>query len=365
MTNRFILLCAPALVALAALACGGSDSDASGSPEMSAAGASGSAVGNESSGVGAAGTSSMSTTTTGTGGSAGSVTTMAGAGGTASSGSGGASMDGSGGTGGGAGAGGSGGGSPVIPDTKVVMYLPNWSGSFSSWATKIDFNKMTHLLLAFGTMRGTSDWSLGANDNDVKTLAQAAHTANVKVLVSIGGADDDIGIIDAYATASNIDPMVNNLDAFITRLNLDGVDVDLERGNMMRSTGNFPQFMSKLVAKLRPEGKLVTAALAQYIVQAAGNDATVNTWLNSFDFINLMIYSTDMMTYTKQLDWWTGTKQIPKKKLTWGVEFTSGLSVDVVKSLTTSSEGYGGIMAWEYSQRTAPTLWTAIQDTLP
>jgi GH18 family chitinase len=290
-----------------------------------------------------------------------------GGGGANTTGSGGGGNGGAGGGGlGGGGAGGGGGSQNMnIPNTKVVMYLPNWAGSFSSWATKIDFNKMTHLDLAFGTIQaGTNNWSMGANDNDVKTLAQAAHAVNVKIMVSIGGADDDIGIIDRYQTASNIDPMVTNLDAMLTRLNLDGVDVDLERGGSMRSNGNFPQFVSKLVATLRPEGKIVSAALAQYIVEAAGNDATVTSWLNSYDFINLMIYTTNMDDYTKELGWWTSNKGIPKNKLTWGVLFDNSLSVDLVKQLTTSSKAYGGIMGWELSQRTAPTLWKAIQDTL-
>jgi len=249
---------------------------------------------------------------------------------------------------------------------RVVMYLPNWAGSFSSWATKIDFAKMTHLLLAFGTVdAGTNDWSLGAPDADVKTLAAAAHAARVKVLVSIGGADDDIGIINRYQTASNIAPLVANLDALVARLDLDGVDVDLERGADMRSSGNFAAFASQLVAKLRPEGKLVTSALAQYIVQDAGaSDPVVKQWLAAFDFINLMIYSTNMSTYTRELAWWTGTEGLPKDKLTWGLEFTSQLTVDMAKQLTTASKAYGGVMVWEYSQKTEPQLWPAVQSSL-
>ena len=251
------------------------------------------------------------------------------------------------------------------PGTKVVMYLPNWSGSFAMWATKMDFKKMTHLNLAFGTVQsGTNDWSLGAPDADVKTLASAAHAANVKILVSIGGADDDIGIINRYETASNIDPLVANLDAFVTRLDLDGVDVDLERGTLMKSSGNFPAFVKKLTSTLQPEGKLVTSALAQYIVEDAGSDATITAWLKSYDFINLMIYSTNMNDYTQELDWWTTTKGMPKNDLVWGVEFTSNLSVNLVKQLTTASKAYGGIMVWEYSQSTEPQLWPAIQGSL-
>ncbi|HEX3694076.1 MAG TPA: glycosyl hydrolase family 18 protein [Polyangia bacterium] len=247
--------------------------------------------------------------------------------------------------------------------TKVVMYLPNWSGSFASWATKMDFKKMTHLNLSFGTVK-SNVWSLGAADADVKTLVDAAHAAKVKVLVSIGGADDDIGIINSYATAANIDPLVTSLDAFVTRLDLDGVDVDLERGAMMKSSGNFPAFLKALIAKLRPEGKLITSALAQYIVEDAGSDATITAWLNSYDFINLMIYSTNMTTYTKELTWWTTTKMVPKANLTWGVEFSSKLTVDIAKQLTTASEAYGGVMLWEYSQGTEAQLWPAVQGSI-
>jgi hypothetical protein len=256
-------------------------------------------------------------------------------------------------------------GGVVTPDTKVVMYLPNWSGSYSGWATKIDFNKMTHLLLAFGTVSsGTNDWSIGAPDSDVQALAAAAHAKNVKVLISIGGADDDIGIITRYQTQSNIAPLVANLDALVGRLDLDGVDVDLERGGDMKSTGNYPAFVSALISTFRPEGKLVSSALAQYIVQDAGANAALFTVINSFDFINLMIYSTNMNDYTSEVNWWVSSVGVPKVKLTWGIEFTSQLTVAMAKQITMASKAYGGVMVWEYSQPTESQLWPAVQSAL-
>jgi GH18 family chitinase len=252
-------------------------------------------------------------------------------------------------------------GGVVTPATKVVMYLPNWNGSFSSWASMIDFNKMTHLLLAFGTVSGTNNWDLGAADSDVQTLAAAAHAANVKVLVSIGGADGDISIINAYGSASNIGPLVSNLDAMVSRLDLDGVDVDLERGGMMQSSSNFPAFVSQLLSTFHPEGKLVTTALAQYIVQDANPDATITATVQSFDFINDMIYTTNMSDYTNEANWWTSTIQLPSEKLVWGVLFGNNLSVGTVTQIATASKAYGGIMCWEYTQSTESTLWPAIQ----
>ncbi|HXK18758.1 MAG TPA: glycosyl hydrolase family 18 protein, partial [Polyangiaceae bacterium] len=166
-------------------------------------------------------------------------------------------------------------------------------------------------------------------------------------------------------SAANIDPMVTNLDALVTRLNLDGVDVDLERGSGLKASTNFPMFLSKLIAKLRPQGRVVSCALAQYIIEDTGDDAaTTAAWLNTYDFINLMIYNNNMNTYTSELNWWTTKRNIPKNKLTWGVDFSGGTNVDMVKQLTVASKAYGGVMAWELSQQAAPPLWKAVQDSL-
>jgi hypothetical protein len=376
MTSRLGSICGTVL-ALGAfvLACDGggrtAGSEGAGGAGGSVAGEGGGSSVSQSGAAGTNGLAGMGGTPAGSAGaSAGaSGTGPSGAGGEggnpASAGSGGADAGASSDAGAGTGGGGAGG---AIAQTgpRAVMYLPNWAGSFSMWATKIDFTKMTHLLLAFGTVTaGTNDWSLGASDSDVQALAAAAHAAHVKILVSIGGADDDIGIINRYQTASNIGPLVANLDALVTRLDLDGVDVDLERGTDMRSNGNFAAFAAQLISTLRPKGELVTAALAQYIVQDAGSsDPIVKKWLAAYDFINLMIYSTNMSAYTSELAWWTGTEGLPKDKLTWGVEFTSQLTVDMAKQLATASKAYGGVMVWEYSQNTEPQLWPAIQSSL-
>ena len=243
------------------------------------------------------------------------------------------------------------------------MYLPNWNGSFASWSTKLNLSKMTHLNLAFGTIKGNSnDWGLAA-DADVKALTAVAHAANVKVLISIGGASDDIGIINRYKTEANIAPMVANLDALVTRCNLDGVDVDIERGNEMKSSGNFGKFVDALNATFKPKGRLVTAALAQYIMEDAGNDAGVNTWMKSFDFINLMIYNKNMSAYTKEIAFWTG-RGLDKRKMVWGVIFDGSSSADLVKQVTIDSKAYGGVMAWELSESQGPQLWKVVQDNL-
>jgi chitinase len=52
------------------------------------------------------------------------------------------------------------------------------------------------------------------------------------VLASLGGGGGggDQSVIARYRTASNIDPLVANLDAFVTKHHFDGADIDIEDG---------------------------------------------------------------------------------------------------------------------------------------
>jgi chitinase len=225
---------------------------------------------------------------------------------------------------------------------------------------------MTHLNLSFGVIKsGTNEWGI-ASDDDIKSIVAAAHAKNVKVLISIGGEADDDGIIARYKTESNIKPMVANLYALVERTGLDGVDIDVEEGSQMTSSSNFGKFVAEINAVFKPKGKLVTAALAQYIMQAAGKNATVDAWTKSLDFINLMIYRDPFDTYTKEASWWVSDRGIEKKKLVWGVIFDGkGNTSTVVKQVTVASKEYGGVMAWELSLGQANTLWKVIQDNIP
>ncbi len=259
-----------------------------------------------------------------------------------------------------------GGGTPAI---KAAIYIDNWSGSFASWAPKIDFTKMTHLLLAFATVSGTNSWgnSLGDTD-DVKTIVAAAHAQNVKVLVSIGGGGGDQSVISAYQSASNIAPLVANLDTMVASMNLDGVDVDLESPSGMTPSSNYSPFVSALIATFHPEGKLVTSATAQYIVEGQNADATTYATINSFDFINDMIYSNNASDFTNEATWWTGSPvNLPPEHLVLGIcfgECGGSPSVSMVHQVTSDSLQYGGVWGWDYTDTGEATIWPAMQNAL-
>jgi chitinase len=377
--------------------CGSSDQPTQGTAPTVTGGAAAGVAGSATAGA----APSAGATNTGNGGggaanAAGASATQAGAAGASIAGAGGSS-GGSAGTSGAAGASGGAGGAANNSGLKAVAYLPNYSGSYSSWAAKLDFNKLTHLNLAFAMATDSNGWDMGASDADVKALVDKAHAAGVKVLASLGGGGGDQTVIARYKTASNIAPLVDNLAKFLDRLNLDGADLDIESPGNMGSNTNYPAFVAKCAEILKPKNKLVTAAVAQYIVEGASGYS--DTTLNSWDFINVMIYENSTSPYTSTLKWWTDTKHIPKAKLTVGVPFfgknadgdynewdykaiiaadptawsknqaTVGgrkvnyAGVDMMKQLTTLSKSYGGIMFWEWTEDTTDehSLWKTIQ----
>lgn len=278
---------------------------------------------------------------------------------------------------------------PPSSGVRVVAYLPNYSGSFASWAKSINFSKMTHLNLAFATANSQNGWSMGASDADVKALVDAAHKAGVKVFASLGGGGGDQTVIARYKTASNIDPLVANLDAFVSAHNFDGVDIDIEDGGQLGA--NYASFVSKTVSKMHPEGKLVTAAVAQYL-QGDMADST----LRMFDFVNVMIY-TNYNDTVSAASFYVGTKGLDKSKVVLGAGFfgtddswneyaykdiiaadgsawskdtatVNGKTVHYtgmasMKKITDYAKGFGGIMFWELSEDTtdAHSLYKVIQ----
>ncbi len=358
------------------VACGsssGGDSSGAASGASSVAGGSSAAGANSAAGA----SSSQSGGATGFAGAGGSAAQAGGAAqagsgaGGASAGAGGASAGGvsAGGMGGGtskAGAGGSSGagGAPSIPAVKLVVYLDDWTNSYSSYANSIDFSKMTHLNLAFVTATTDNNWvdSSGQSDSDIKALVAKAHAAGVKVLASLGGGGGDTTVVNQYSTPSNDDALVSNLDSFLNNLNLDGADIDIEKESTGEVGNNYGTFVSKVVAKLHPEGKLVTAAVAQYLAPYMNDDT-----LHLFDFVNIMVYSTNTNDYTDAVNFYTG-KNVPKTLLTLGIisESDQHTSVSTTKSIVDISKGYGGTMLWDLAEDATgqSSVYAAIQSEL-
>ena len=235
---------------------------------------------------------------------------------------------------------------------------------------------MTHLNLAFASADSSNGWDMGASDSDVQALVTAAHAAGTKVIASLGGGGGDQSVIAQYKDPSNLPALISSLDTFVSSHDFDGVDIDIEDPGNLGS--GYTGFVDAVVAKLRPEGKLITAAVAQYL-QDSMDDAT----LHQFDFVNVMVYSS-YEDSVSAMNYYFGTKNVPKTMITLGAGFfgtdsagneyaysailaadgsawskdtaqVQGQTVNYtgvasMQKLAAYSKGFGGIMFWELSQ---------------
>ncbi len=218
------------------------------------------------------------------------------------------------------------GGPPDVPpttghSTRVITYVPNWNGSFASWAAKIEFTRFTHINLAFANADdGSNELGLGDSDDSVKKFIAAAHASKVKVMASLGGGADSDKLTRHYAPG-NVDAFVAKVGSFLDRLGLDGVDVDVESPGKMGK--NVDTFVAKLHDLVKPKGQLLTAAVARWI-QDGGSGMSAPTYA-LFDFVNVMSYGTydDALADMK---YFTETARVPKAQVVLGVKFYADCS---------------------------------------
>ena len=226
---------------------------------------------------------------------------------------------------------------------KTIGYLMLDRDDMQSVLSAIDFSKLTHINLAF-----INPGASGAF-NDMPTIPQIvtlAHSKGVKVLMSVGG-----GNIPAWLTGLLADDkrpaFVQAIAAMVSKYNLDGVDIDLEGPAI---TKNYLPFVADIAALLKPQYKLLTAALA-----TPYGPAVPDKVLPLFDFINIMSYDKtgpwrpsdagqhapyDMAV--SDLDYWENTRGVAKEKLTLGVPF---YGYGFGPKNTTSDMGYGTIVS--------------------
>src|SRR6478609_2837019 len=141
----------------------------------------------------------------------------------------------------------------VQAQPKVVAYVPNWV-DLNSFATTIDYAKLTHINIAFENPRN-SEGELSFNPKNL-ALINRAQTNGVKILVSIGGgaASTDKTLQNRYfnlLTETNRAGFVTKLVDYVSQHHFDGLDVDIEGPSINKDYG---VFIEALAAALHPKG---------------------------------------------------------------------------------------------------------------
>lgn len=264
---------------------------------------------------------------------------------------------------------------------RIIGYMPSWAGD----ANAIQYSKLSHINYAFALP--LSDGSIKAIDNPSKlqTIVSKAHAQGTKVLIAVGGWSDGGVPLDPTfealaANATSRSRFVTACMNIVNQYGLDGVDIDWEYPDAGQSSSNFDQLMSALSAQLKPQGKLLTAAVIGNGTTGNGVSATV---FSLVDWLNIMSYDANDFQHSTYdyalqcLSYWSG-RGLVKSKICLGVPFYgrptwesyaalvnrganpnadvfgnvgyNGITTIKNKTQHVKDNGYGGIMIWELSQ---------------
>ncbi len=232
---------------------------------------------------------------------------------------------------------------------KVVAYVPNWI-NLDEFSKTIDYGKITHINIAFENPKDDSgELSFNARN---KTLLAKAKAAKVKVLVSIGGgsASGNAELKARYfklLTDEERPAFVKKLAGYVKKHGFDGLDVDIEGPSINEDYGDL---IADLAAALKPEGKLLTAALSK----GYGGDRVPDAALAHFDFLNIMAYDatgswdpnrhgqhSSLEFAQSAAKYWIG-RGLPKEKAILGVPF---YGYGFGKDFRNGGFGYSDILA--------------------
>lgn len=171
---------------------------------------------------------------------------------------------------------------------KVVGYFPYWS-QYSQFAPKdIRYNMVTHI--HYVSLSPASDGSLAfADENDVenfKELAKLSSENNVKLIVSVGGMEQEATLAEIAASDELRSTFVSNVSSWLAENNAAGLELDWQN----LTTENAENF-AKMVAALK-EGlgdKIVSVTAYLPAVEAYSAEA-----LNQADYVTVFV--PDQMT---------------------------------------------------------------------
>ncbi|MBV9278652.1 MAG: hypothetical protein JOZ41_01080 [Chloroflexi bacterium] len=237
--------------------------------------------------------------------------------------------------------------------------LVTWSdGYYTGWQqagyppSRIPWNAITDLI-QFSVMTSPNrDGSIDTTAHSMtpasmQAAVAAAHQAQRKILLSIGGAEDNNW--DAACSSTNRATFISNLVALMRQYGYDGIDLDIEQDWQSPTHPDYIACVSGIrsaLNQLTPRPLLTEAAdpdwQAYMLVQV----------YQYLDHINLMSYGADATAIATGLNNYT-SRGIPRTELGVGIGIDNG-GVDstnpadcAAKAQYVVNNGYGGVMEWD------------------
>lgn len=180
-------------------------------------------------------------------------------------------------------------------EKRLLAYYSSGSrrGDAPYGAAQIPYDQLTHIDHAFLRMSGKNDGSLDISPNLLEPeLISRAHTAGVRVMISIGGGGAASGkpfaaVTGDAATRAN---MVKNVHDFVVQNGYDGVDLDWEYPDGVEQRANCTLLMAALRKELPSPQYDLSMALPADPNRPGSGSYDLEALAQMLDYFNVMTY---------------------------------------------------------------------------
>jgi chitinase len=176
----------------------------------------------------------------------------------------------------------------IAAQEKIIGYYASWNSNLLPY-NKIEYSNLTDINVAFGVpdSDGTITYDGGI---PFTRLVDAAHTAGIKVLISLGGASSGSNFAEATLDSSHRAILISNIVNFLRTNFYDGVDIDWEFPANATETSQ----LTSLIQEMRNEfNKVNSSWLITMAIPAQSSDGQhfdIRNLVSYVDWFNVMCY---------------------------------------------------------------------------
>ncbi|WP_425060910.1 hypothetical protein SCACP_16690 [Sporomusa carbonis] len=276
----------------------------------------------------------------------------------------------------------------------VGFYAEWWDTDVSSYNSMVKNADVIKTIAPFWATMQADGTINDRGGNDHASVVKTAHQNNITTLLLVNNAKQDSAtppVHTVLATPALRTTTINNLEAYIKKYDLDGINIDFEMVPA-EDRDNLTAFMRELSARLKPQGYIVSIDV--FPKQDESNDVAA-----AYDYAELAKYADKIMIMTyDNHGMWSGPgpiadirwvenslkyalKYIPKNKLYLGIAAygydwsANGVQSLEFKPIMDLAQRYGAAVKWDDASKspyfsytsndgTAHTIWFENSESL-